>query len=204
MKKKIILFLIIVLIIFCIIFIKNNYKNFKKGNNINIKSADKITEYILNIENYEAEATITVQSNKTTNKYKVKQKYKKENNVYEQEVLEPENIKGLTITYDGKNLEVKNTKLNLSKIYENYMYVGSNDLSLTSFIEEFKENEGKTYEDNGNVIMETSVKNGNKYRANKKLYINKKSEKITKLEVQDINKNTLIYILYNEIELNNN
>lgn len=168
------------------------------------KSVEEIEQYILNINSYETEAEITVNSNKNQNTYKVNQKFMRENNLYRQEIIEPENIKGIVFSYDGTNLIVKNTTLNLSKIYEKYNYIGSNDLSLIQFINDYKESEEKTAkEKDGTIILEVKIKNGNKYKAYKKLYINKDDAMPTKLEIQDITQNALIYILYNEIKINN-
>lgn len=89
----------------------------------------------------------------------------------------------------------------MGKIYKDYSYIENNSLDLSSFIEDFKENSGSIYEKE-EIILETKVKNGNKYKEQKKLYIDKKTLLPTKMEVQDINKNTLVYILYNKIELN--
>ena len=176
----------------------------KNGNNMSNKSVEEIEQYILNINSYETEAEITVNSNKNQNTYKVNQKFMRENNLYRQEIIEPENIKGIVFSYDGTNLIVKNTTLNLSKIYEKYNYIGSNDLSLIQFINDYKESEEKTAkEKDGTIILEVKIKNGNKYKAYKKLYINKDDAMPTKLEIQDITQNALIYILYNEIKINN-
>lgn len=203
MNKKIIIFcLISILIITAIILIKNNYKSIKMGNNIINQSADKIKENILNIESYKAKVQITITSNKNTNTYEAAQKYYKENNLYKQEIISPENLVGTTFEYDGTNLQIKNTKLNLSKIYENYNYIGSNELSLNAFIEDYNNNESKDYENDEEIILETVVKNNNKYRKIKRLYISKKTKLPTKMEIQDNAQNTLVYILYNEIEIN--
>ena len=138
MNKKIIIFcLILILVIIITIIIKSSYKSIKFGKNIINQSADKIKENILNIESYEAKVKITITSNKNTNTYEAIQKYYKENNLYKQEIITPENIAGVIFEFDGNKLQIKNTKLNLSKIYENYHYIGSNELSLASFIEDY-------------------------------------------------------------------
>lgn len=187
MKKwvKITIFaLIIICLIFFIIII---IKHFKNGNNMSNKSLKEIEQYVLNIDGYEAEVQIEVNTNKNKNKYKMKQKYAKENNLYKQEILEPENISGITITFDGTNLKLENTKLNLNKIYEGYSYIGSNDLNLMQFINDYNNSEEKTInEENGIIIMKAKIKNGNKYRAVKKLYINKEDASPKKMEIQDI------------------
>ncbi len=203
MKKKIIIFcLIFILIITTIILIKNNYKSIKMGNNIINQSADKIKENILNIESYKAKVQITITSNKNTNTYEATQKYYKENNLYKQEITSPESFAGTTFEYDGSNLQIKNTKLNLSKIYENYNYIGSNELSLNNFIEDYNNNENQDFENDEEIILETVVKTNNKYRKIKRLYISKNTKLPTKMEIQDNAQNTLVYILYNEIEIN--
>ena len=203
-NKKLFIFSIIIICLILITFlIKNNYNFSKKGNNMSNKSADEIKEYILNIESYKAIAEVTIKSNKNENTYKLEQKYNRKDNVYKQEVLEPENIKGVQFIYDGTNLKVENTKMNLNQIYTNYNYIESNELGLASFIEDYKQsNEAKYIEKNGKVILETDVKKANKYVANKKLYIDKEEGTIEKLEINDTTQNTRIYILYNKIEIN--
>lgn len=202
-NKKIIIISICILIITTIIFfIKNYYKFSKNGNNISNKSADDIKNYILNIESYCAVASITVKSNKNENTYKMEQKYNKTSNSYLQEILEPSNIAGTKIIYNGQTLTIENTKLNLKKIYENYPYLESNELSLAAFIEDFKNLDGHIYDENGIIILETNAKNETQYKLSKKLYINKEQGKIEKMEIIDRTQNARVYILYNEIELN--
>lgn len=203
-KKTIIIFIILLILILGVILIKNNYKTSKNGNNISNKSADEIENLILNIGSYEAKANITIKSNKNQNTYVVKQKYNKEGNLYRQEILEPSRIAGTLIQYDGKDLTIKNTNLNVKKIYENYSYIESNILSLASFIEDYKQSESKEIkEENGIVTLQVKLSNNNKYTMEKTLYINKNENKIEKMEIKDTTQNVRIYILYNEIEFNN-
>lgn len=203
-KKTIIIFIIVLILILGVILIKNNYKTSKNGNNISNKSADEIENLILNIGSYEAKANITIKSNKNQNTYVVKQKYNKEGNLYRQEILEPSRIAGTLIQYDGKDLTIKNTNLNVKKIYENYSYIESNILSLASFIEDYKQSESKEIkEENGIVTLQVKLSNNNKYTMEKTLYINKNENNIEKMEIKDTTQNVRIYILYNEIEFNN-
>lgn len=192
------------ILILGVILIKNNYKTSKNGNNISNKSADEIENLILNIGSYGTTANITIKSNKNQNTYVVKQKYNKEGNLYSQEILEPSRIAGTLIQYDGKDLTIKNTNLNVKKIYENYSYIESNVLSLASFIEDYKQSENKEIkEENGIVTLQVKLSNNNKYTMEKTLYINKNENKIEKMEIRDTTQNVRIYILYNEIEFNN-
>ena len=207
LKRKInigIVILGLLLLIFIIFLLKNNYKILKTGNNMSNKSIEEIEKYILNIGSYEATIQVTIESNKNTNRYVLNQKYVSPNQS-KQIVLEPANIEGLEIVYDGQNLHVNNTKLNLSKIYENYEYIADNFLSLESFIEDYnhckKEGKNRLSEDEKEYILEAEL-NRSKYVYIKKLYISKETGKPTQMLIEDINEKTIVYILYNEININ--
>lgn len=198
MNKKVKIFLIILLIIFVLIFFMQRvYKTIKIGNNIS-KSSEDLIEYILNISSYEAKLEVTVQSNKTTNKYVLEQYYL-EPNFSKQVVKEPKNIENLEIIYNGNNLEIKNTNLSLSKIYENYNYLNENILWLNFFIDNYQNNYN-VEENNDEIILSTKIEKYN-YRA--KLYFSKKTSLPIKIEVLDNSNQTKIYIEYKEIKLNN-
>ncbi len=201
-NKKLILICIIAVIIIILFFIFFRilyYKNTKTGNTIIDKTLQEVEAYILNISSYEAEAEITVETNKNTNKYVVEQKYSKPN-IASQKVIEPKNIEGLTIKYDGENLEISNSNLDLKTIYENYTYVSDNILWLSDFIENYKNSNGTIIEENGIIIMEVKC-DKNKYNTYEKLYIDRNANKITKLVIEDENKKDKIYITYNKIEI---
>lgn len=197
MKNKKIL--MIGIFIFMIIILFLYYKNHKFGNNIN-KSTTDLKEYILNISSYEATVEVEIISNKNKNKYILKQWYM-EPCFFKQEVQAPENIKGLTTIYDGTNLRIENSRLNLIKIYNNYNALSNNILSLNAFIERCKETEINCTETDKEIIIE--IENENKYTKYQKLNINKSDNLPIKMEILDENKNTLVYILYNEITINN-
>ncbi len=207
MKKGAILlsFLIgIIIIVMIYFFQKNTNKNWNMGNTLNNKTIQEIEEYILNISSYEAEIEVTVTSNKNENQYKMKQSYSSPN-IEKQIVQEPSNLQGLETIYDGKDLTIRNTKLNLTTIYQDYPYLSNNSLWLHSFIEEYREakNNGKTrlLEEN-KIIMELESQTSNQSVQYKKLVINKEENKIEQLLVQDKNQKNLVYILYNEIKIN--
>ena len=196
-KKKIIKissFIILALMIL-IIFILFNKKN-KIGNNIN---SQEMESNILNTNYYELIADIEIKSNKNQNKYVIKQKYQKnekENNIEtEQEVLEPSNIAGVKIIKQNNKLIIENTNLDLKSIYENYNYISDNNLDLIPFIEEYKNDNNKIYKtEKEKLIMKVK---------NKTLYIDKKTNKPIKMEIQDANKNIAVYILYREVSFKN-
>ena len=200
-NKKILFFILILLVVILIItfFYLNTYKNSKIVNNID---KSNIKEYILNISSYEARATVTVKSNKNTNKYIVKQQYNSDK-IYKQEVIEPENISGLLTIYDGKNLKIENTKLNLSNIYENYQCISDNSLDLYAFLDSYKKSTNAEYEEtNQQIILKLKNDNSNNYNIYRNLYIDKNTALPTKMEIIDKNQNTLVYIEYNEISFN--
>lgn len=206
MKKKVVLLLILILFLFISIFLyffyKVNYKTSDLGNTNN-KSLNDFEQYILNISSYESNVTVEVQSNKNSNKYQIKQTYS-EPNLYKQEVIEPANIKGVITIYDGSSLTIKNTQLELNKIYENYQYISDNFLCLHQFAKAYEiSQEKKIEEKNDNIVMEAKLNDSNnQYNQYQILYMDKKTGKPIKMEIQDINKNTVVYILYNEIKIN--
>ena len=201
-KTKIGIFLLIIIILIVIIFIKISHyaaKNLKIGNNT---TSQEIIENILNISSYQAEIEVTIKSNKNENKYKIKQTYI-ENEESTQEILEPDNIDGVKITKKGNILEVENTKLNLKNIIENYNEIASNNLDLSSFLNDYKDNENSRFrEENEQLVMETTAKTDNKYQKYEYLYISRNTGKPEKMIIMDTNKNTTIYIIYNEININ--
>lgn len=205
-KPIIVLILILLLTILMLYFFinKNNKlfnKNFNIGNNITNKSIQEIEEYILNISSYEAKLEVTVQSNKNTNKYILKQKYIN-SKLEEQVVVEPSNIEGLTILYENGKLTVNNTKLNLQTVYDNYEEITQNNLWLNSFIEEYKNNNNRSISEDSNYVIMT-VNTTNNYEKVETLYINKNTGNPEKMIIQDKNQKNMVYILYNEIRINN-
>lgn len=195
MKNKlwiIVISIIFVLIIFLLIFYPNVAKKMKIGHT---SSSQEIVEKILKLTSYETEIEVEVQSNKNKNKYKLKQSYTSPETNY-QEVLEPSNISGVKIIKEGSNLKIENTKLNLTKIYENYQYMSDNNLDLSSFIRDYKENTKSKWEEKDETIIMETVKEQNE----KKLYINKTTGAPIKMQIKDNNKNTSVYILYNKVD----
>lgn len=189
----ILVFLLILIIVF--IFVKTEYKQAYLGNNIS--EID-----ILNISSYEATVEVEVISNKNTNKYIMKQKYK-QNNIFKQEILEPSSLKGLTIISDGNSVTVENKLLDLKTVYEN---LGGNisNLNLVSFSHNYKNGNDNEYEENEKEkILKTKIINSNnKYQIYQNLYCSKDTGMPTKMEILDINKKVTVYILYNEINVN--
>lgn len=199
-RKYIILFIVLISIIFLVIFINKTAKNSKIGKN---STSQEIVNYILNINSYQSEIEVEVKSNKNTNKYKINQIYvNDEKNI--QEVIEPENIKGIKIIKEKNKIKIENTRLNLTKVIEDYKDITQNKIDLENFIKDFKNNTNSKYkQENNMIIMETSTNIKNEYQKYENLYINKDTAKPEKMEILDTNKNTTIYIKYNKININN-
>lgn len=75
---------------------------------------------------------------------------------------------------------------------------------MHEFIKDYKkDSNAKCEETEDTVILQAKVEEGsNKYNAYKKLYIDKKTLKPIKMEIEEVNKKMLVYILYNEIKIN--
>ena len=197
--KKVILFIGILAIIgggiFFIFFNNNTAKKIKIGNN---SSSQEIVDYILNISSYEATVEVNVNSNKNTNKYILKQRYEKPD-IMTQEVIEPSNIAGVKIIRQGNELKIENTNLNLISIFNNYEYISENSLDLDCFIENYRKSEKSEFrEEDNKIIMKTKILNMEKV-----LYIDKKTVLPVKMEIKDNSKKNEVYILYDEVKINN-
>ena len=200
-KNKILKIIMIIISIMAIFFITfffiTKSKKIKIGNN---SSSQEIIENILNISSYEGIIEVEVNSNKNVNKYIIKQTYIAPN-ISEQEILEPENIKGIKITKTESEIKVENTNLNMTKIYNNYPYMADNCMDLNTFIENYKKNGKQEYEEkDSEIILEVTENEENPYTKYRILYISKETGKPTKMEIKDNSKKTLIYILYKEVK----
>lgn len=201
-RKKLYVFFItitLIIVLATIFILKNqkiNNKTIKNGNN---KSTKEIENYLLNIKGYKANLDVKIISNKNENNYKIFQEVN-ENEEYEK-INEPQNIEGMEIIYSNSTLTIKNTNLNVEKIYNNYENLSNNNLFLTDFLKTYKnENKNKKiFEKNECIYL---VLNGsNIYEKEKILTINKENLTPTSLEIFDTNKKRRIYIYYSNIEM---
>ncbi len=197
---KILAFIIIIIfaLLICNFFIKSNYKTKENGNN---KSKQEIEQYILNVTSYKAKIKVTVCSNKNTNYYEFEQEVRSQSYT-KQLALSPESLAGMEIIYENGIITVQNTKYNLSQIYENYPYISSNSLYLTSFIDGYRNSTSKEITEVDGKIQMSYTPKLNKYINKQILYINKSSLEPQNLQVFDINNELRVDIIYNEIELN--
>ena len=197
MKKIYIIFLVIFILIFLIFY----YKKSKLGNNIINLNEEKIIENILsNNFKYEAKVEIKVYSNKNENKYFLKIKEDDEEFLID-EIDGKEDISGLRIEKKNEDLLIKNGKLKLEKIYEDYKEFTDNSLFLNSFSKEYNEtNEKEEIETNNGFIIKIKLKNYNSYIKYKELYLDKTGKPI-KLIIKDSSKQPKICIKYNSVKI---
>lgn len=197
-KKNLFMLLAIILmigiIIFFIFFANKTAKTSKIGNN---SSSQEIVDYILNISSYETKVEVEVNSNKNKNKYILKQQYRNPDQSI-QEVLEPQNITGFKIVRNGNQLTIENTNLNLHSIFENYEYISDNILDLSSFIKDYQEDEKANWEEENNQIIMTTKRENQE----KKLMIDRVTGNPIRLEIKWTNKKNMVYIVYNEVNIN--
>lgn len=194
-KKKfftILITIIFVLILLFAIFYKNMFNSVNIGHN---NSSQEIVDNILNISSYSAIIEVKIEGNKNQNQYKIKQEYVSPSQ-NSQEVLEPSNIKGTTITRENDKLIIENTQLNLSSIIDNYNYISDNNLDLSSFVADYKEDKKAYFEEKDEIILHTNL------NIKKSLYIDRKTGLPIKMEIIDANKSNKVYILYSEVEIN--
>lgn len=198
MDKKIkTILIVLIVIIILMFFMQLGYKTVRTGNNIS-NQKDRLLEYILNISSYEAKLEVKVQSNKTTNKYVLEQYYKSPS--YSKQIIkEPIDLENLEIIYNENKLEIKNTNLGLSKIYEDYNYLNNNLLWLNYYLDNCKQRY-EVEENEEELIIMTKLK---EYNFICRIHINKKTTTPTKVYIVDNNNQNKIYIEYKEIKLNN-
>ncbi len=198
MKKRYIVFIIFFIIFFLIFY----YKKINLGNN-NIKlNEDDIVDSILSDSlNYKAELKIKIYSNKNDNVYDA---MIIENEEYSRLEItgKKEEITGLLIENSKEKLTIKNTKLNLEKIYEDYKPMINNCLFLKSFSNEYRNNsEIKEKNENDSIIIKIKLKDSTKYIKFKELYLNKETGLPEKLIIKDSDKQVVVCIEYTNIEI---
>lgn len=197
MKKIYIILVIIFVLIFSIFY----YKKSKLGNTIINLSKEKNIENILsNNLKYDAKLKVKIYSNKNENEYNLKIKEDGEYSLLE--VTGNKDISGLRIEKKQGDLIVKDSKLKLEKIYEDYKEFTDNSLLLSSFAKEYQETKDRKEEENDNeFVIKITLKNYNRYIKYKELYIDKQNGLPKRLIIKDSSKQVKISIEYTNIEI---
>lgn len=196
MKSKKIMF-IFVLICITVFFIF--YYIFSiLGNNKSRNQNEIVDDILNNIKKYEANISVTVNSNKNESYYTMRQEVEENNSKLI--INAPENIKDMTIEINNNVLKITNTRINMEKIYNDYEFVLNNNLFLDTFIEDYKKNDSKVYEQNDEIILETKL-NNNTYVKFKELHLDKITGVPKELIIKDNTKRTCVSIIYNDIKI---
>ena len=197
MRKIYIVFVVILVLIFSFFY----YKNSKLGNTIIKLNEEKNIENILsNKFKYYAKLKVKIYSNKNENNYSLNIKEDGEYSLLE--VTGENDISGLKIEKKKGDLIVKNSKLKLEKIYQDYKEFTDNSLFLSSFTKEYQETKDIKEEENDNeFVVKITLKNYSKYIKYKELYLDKKNGLPKKLIIKDSSKQVKISIEYTNIEI---
>ncbi len=197
MKRKIFIVCMIFLFLISCVF---GYKFFITGNNKNIDNIGEINDFILQIKNYDVEANVTIYSNKNSNTYNLKQRKVEDYQI--QEINDNEG-NGLIIENDNNKVTIKNTKLSVEEVFENYNEVAKNDVGFDSFIENYENSDDVEITENEKYyIVFVKIKNSrNKYIENKTLYIDKTENRPEKIEIKDVNNKETIIIEYTKFQI---
>ena len=195
-KKLMFVFVFICISIFFII-----YYIFSSFGNNKFRNQNEIVDNILNkFNNYEANILVTITTNKNENNYEMFQEVSEKNS--KTIIKSPENIKDMIIEINDNILKIKNTKINMEKIYEEYDGILNNDLFLNKFTKDCENNNFKFYEKNEKIILETILNNNSStYIKYKELYLDKKTNLPTELIMKDNTKKACIRIIYNDIKI---
>lgn len=158
MKRIIVVGCIAISVIILFIFV---FKNFIGGNNKTIENVDDLDKYILNIQNYRAEATVYVFSNKNSNTYNQTQEC--EDGKLTQEISDTTSGEGIVIINEGNKVTIKNTKLAFEKVFDMYEEAVNNQTSLDSFVKDYANDNHKEIKDeNGYYIINVKSQNTRK------------------------------------------
>lgn len=171
----------------------------KKGDTYNAHK--KLAE----MKSYTAVAEVTVNSNKGTTTYKVKQYYS-DSNKLRIETLEPDFLKGKVLVFNGQRWKVHHPLIKQTmdverlKDDESYIYLGIIQNSILSS-EDAKYSNSK--KDNKDYIeVKSTIPGGNKYRRSVALYMTKEKYYPEIMEIFDESNKVTVSIKYSEFEYN--
>ena len=193
-KKIVFIFVLICITIFIIFY----YIFFILVNNMSRNKEENVENILNRLNNYEANINVIVKSNKTENNYNIQQVV--DENSSRLIVNSPENVAGMKIELEGNILKFTNGKNNMEKVYNDYKDIMNNSLFLNSFIEDYKNNSSKIYENEDEIIIQINV-NNNTYVNFKELHLDKEKKVPKELIVGDNTKKDNICIIYNDIKI---
>lgn len=195
-RKKVFIFVLICIIVFPLFY----YIFSSFGNNKNRNQNEIVDNILNNMVEYEANITVNIISNKNENTYNMDQFYSTSSS--KTVINSPENIAGMIIENENNTLKITNTKINMEKIYNDYEYVLNNNLFLSVFVDDYKNNFSEMYEQDDEIILSTKLSNNEStYIKFKELHLNKETGLPKELLMKDNTKKTQISIIYNDIKI---
>ncbi|MCT4595826.1 MAG: hypothetical protein N4A57_16385 [Anaeromicrobium sp.] len=150
------------------------------------------------MESYSCEIEITSIGNKTPQKYKVRQWFKKPN-MYKLEVMKPENLKGKTTLSDGDKTYIYHPQID--QIWMVQRSSKEKNLFLGYFLDNCLKSEDSTIgtkvkDHMEYVVIDTNIPGNHPYYSKERLWIHTKNLKPAYLEIFDNKGNTRIFIEY--------
>ena len=158
------------------------------------------------MQSYEAEATVTYISNKTTHTYETKQQCKITGE-YRIEVTGPERVAGNVTINDGKTITQFNTKVAGRISIGTTEAVERSELFLTSFVKNYVRSQevsvaAASIEGNPTTVLEARIPGEHPYMATQKLWVDNETLKPVKLVIYDVSGVERIVVTYNSFEYN--
>lgn len=161
-------------------------------------------DFFKNLNQYEANVTITFLKDKQPNEIKMKQ-VAKVDGTYEMTVLEPEHLKGVKIMCDGQ--KVTEYYPSIDQIVEQEISAVQNEVLLTSFAKRYLTNENikeQQIELNGKkmITYEMSIEGNFKYLSREKIWLEEKNLTPVQMVLYDEEGNITIEVIYNDFKYN--
>lgn len=140
-----------------------------------LSALEEIQNQLLNMEGYEATATLTRTSNKGENVYETKQYYQADGK-YRLDLTAPQSVAGNYTIYDGERVEQYNAALDKRLVKTVAEPQQPNQLFLGEFMRNYLQSEGVGVEaaalDEAKcVVLEASIPNGDHALASEKLWV---------------------------------
>lgn len=166
----------------------------------------KIHGKLTGLESYSCIAEIYTKGNKKPGEFKVKHWFVTPNR-YRLEVLEPENMKGKIMVFDGNRLWMYYSYIDQEFLTEDIKSTDEENLFVGFFLRDMLETEKIQYyteKINGEqvLVIELPSKGENKYNFRKKLFVDAKNSTPLLLEVFDVSGNVTTRVKYNNFEYN--
>lgn len=129
------------------------------------------------LKSYEADVKVIFLKDKQPNEIKMKQTANMDG-TYEMVILEPEHLKGMKLSYDGKNVLEYIPSLN--QTLEEKSNPAQNEILLTSFVKRYLSNENikkQEIQQNGKkmITYEMPIEGNFKYLAKEKIWLEEKN-----------------------------